>query len=147
MSSGMFGWSGNSNDWENSSMRFYSFGSTQTVQFRFVLSADASINVENGWAIDDFEIRPLNIQVSEEEKNQITVYPNPANYYITVEGEKVGNTSWKIVDSSGQLLSDRCFIRVIDNNGMRIEVAIMPPGTYFLTSEQLKITYPFIVAE
>jgi hypothetical protein len=60
-------------------MSFYRFASYQTVQFRFLLNADVSINVENGWAVDDFEIQPLNMDIVENLTTMLHIYPNPAN--------------------------------------------------------------------
>jgi hypothetical protein len=145
-SSGYYGWSGNSNDWENSSMRFFTFGSYQTIQFRFVLSADPSINIENGWAMDDFRVAPLNISVSENSDLNVRVFPNPAQRYLYISGADVSLQDWKIINGRGEPQHVEWSREDLGNEPCyKIDVSNWSQGIYHLVCTEKKFSSSFII--
>ena len=71
---------------------------------------------------------PLNFAIEEPEQNlKIKVYPNPANDFIKIEVEDLVKFSWKLLNSTGQIV----------DIGTRTELSTLhlPRGMYFIQIE------------
>lgn len=84
------------------------------------------------------------VGISEEEKKEILLYPNPANETIIIEGQNITGMSYEIADISGKLVvKGKCF-----SNRMAIPLQAIGNGVYFIRmyDQHSSFTQKFIKA-
>src|SRR5690606_5635164 len=67
------------------------------------------------------------IGINEEEKFDIIIYPNPANNYLTIDGNQIQNLSISLYDITGRILFTNTF-----DNKIIIDISKFTSGIYFV---------------
>jgi endoglucanase len=75
------------------------------------------------------------LRVGTEAKQQVSIYPNPARDFITLNGvaEKAGPVSVKIYDAKGQLVLSSSWTQPAGSFARRIETQTLTKGIYWLS--------------
>ncbi len=114
----------------------------QTVQMRFILKSDGGVN-DDGFYFDDFTVNfneSTTSGLGELDKNQIKVFPNPANETVVISLDKE-LTLGKIVvfDQTGKTVLTQ-EINAIANK-WNLNTSNLPSGTYFIkiTNDNLSV--------
>ncbi|RED92625.1 T9SS type A sorting domain-containing protein [Marinoscillum furvescens] len=108
------------------------FNAGDTIVVRFRLFADANSN-GFGWVVDDLEIQKTEV-LNVEKHNTISIYPNPATDYITINQPLVGAQNLNIIDLNG-----RVYPVLLTEN--RLDVSSLTEGLYILRFQQGGVNY------
>jgi len=71
-------------------------------------------------------------------KNNVSVYPNPAKNIITVSFAAAGNYSLKLSDANGNVLQTKTGVAVNNKNIVQLNVGNYAVGSYFITVTNAK---------
>lgn len=106
--------------------------------FRFYSSDVGSfgINTPLYFAMDNLEYSEYVNAIDEEEKEILTVYPNPANQTIEINGSI---DDYVILSNLGQIV-----LKGSINQG-KIDISSLPKGLYFVTNRERTITEKLII--
>lgn len=92
---------------------------------------DVTLTVSDGIEVDtkvkeNYICVDWPIDVSTEVKNQVKIYPNPANNVVSIEADNINNVS--IIDVTGRI------VKAIDKNTDKliIDISEIPTGNYFV---------------
>lgn len=105
------------------------------ITMRFVFESDSLANPLDGWMIDDIELQADQLySVSENLSRSISLYPNPAvdKLSIDIDAEKFKPVSYRITNTTGQLMADEKFTNKV------INIATLPAGAYIITLTDAK---------
>jgi len=118
--------------WRNDSFRICFLG-PQVAYVRFVFLSDSIASNREGWLIDNIRVlQEICEGVAENQHgNLLTVYPNPAGDFLTVQHSNAGNIcSLSISDVMG-----RIWFRAEVFKGNTIDVRSLPDGMYLLQAK------------
>src|ERR1039458_3613680 len=86
-----------------------------------------SLYGQTGSFLTIFEPQTTGIKPLVNLNDEINIYPNPANEYLTIEVEKKGNFSVLIGDIIGNVIYKEGF-----NGKLQIKIKYWPKGIYFI---------------
>jgi hypothetical protein len=130
------------------------FGSVNFVGYTYSVYCTyrSDNNLLKGAEITETAAKTNTIEEEEEkplfdlDKNDLIVYPNPAQTFVQVEFPDLGGlkTEIKIIDNSGRVLVDK----LVETQTTRIDINHISPGLYFIKmiNSEINISKKFIIS-
>lgn len=103
---------------------------------RFTFISDSNSISHDGWMIDQLVFGTYDVvgSVSENLSRNISLYPNPAldKLSVDIDAEKFKPVSYRITNTTGQLMADEKF------TNRHINITTLPAGAYIITLTDAK---------
>ena len=124
-------WTGTNLEMQEYSYNLAAFSSYENIVFRFVFHTDEYVN-EEGVVIDDLVIEGTTLGFSENELNQISVYPNPSSDIFNIDLNNISYYNIRVRDITAKLLfSDSNIAKA----NYRLDMSKFSNGVYLLEIE------------
>ena len=124
-------WTGTNLEMQEYSYSLAAFSSYENIVFRFVFHTDEYVN-EEGVVIDDLVIEGTTLDISENELNQISVYPNPSSDIFNIDLNNISFYNIRVRDITAKLLFSESNIA---RASYRLDMSEFSNGVYLLEIE------------